>query len=140
MLHWRKHRNRAQRMKKESRAAGSEKQIPAAEQIREIVYWYASDYGDVFLADRILEQIDPSFSFAADLIETADLDSDEYLYRFGEYISKNELGTAHHLKIFRRRLYRRWQMSIQKVTGSDLLIPERICQKEGRKYPLQPWI
>ena len=36
--------------------------------------------------------------FAADLIETADLDSDEYLYRFGEYISKNELGTAHHLR------------------------------------------
>ena len=78
--------------------AGAEKQIPSAEQIREILYWYASDYCDVFLADRILEQIDPSFSFAADLIETADLDSDEYLYRFGEYISKNELGTAHHLR------------------------------------------
>ena len=57
-----------------------------------------SDYCDVFLADRILEQIDPSFSFAADLIEAADLDSDEYLYRFGEYVSKNELGTAHHLR------------------------------------------
>ena len=83
---------------KESGAAGAEKQIPSAEQIREILYWYASDYCDVFLADRILELIDPSFSFAADLIETADLDSDEYLYRFGEYISKNELGTAHHLR------------------------------------------
>ena len=68
------------------------------ESLTEIFYWYASDYCDVFLADRILEQIDPSFSFAADLIETADLDSDEYLYRFGEYISKNELGTAHHLR------------------------------------------
>ncbi len=33
---------------------------------------YASDYCDVFLADRILEQIDPSFSFAADLIEAAE--------------------------------------------------------------------
>ena len=64
---------------KESGAAGAEKQIPSAEQIREILYWYASDYCDVFLADRILEQIDPSFSFAADLIETPDLDSDEYL-------------------------------------------------------------
>ncbi len=36
-------------------------------------YWYASDYCDVFLADRILEQIDPERSFAADLIEHADL-------------------------------------------------------------------
>ena len=70
----------------------------SAGQIREIIYWYASDYCDVFLADRIMEQIDPSCSFAADLIEAADLDSDEYLYRFGEYISKNELGTAHHLR------------------------------------------
>ena len=70
----------------------------SAGQIREIIYWYASDYCDVFLADRIMEQIDPSCSFAADLIEAADLDSDEYLYRFGEYVSKNELGTAHHLR------------------------------------------
>ena len=70
----------------------------SAGQIREIIYWYASDYCDVFLADRIMEQIDPSCSFAADLIEAADLDSDEYLYRFGEYISQNELGTAHHLR------------------------------------------
>lgn len=70
----------------------------SAGQIWEIIYWYASDYCDVFLADRIMEQIDPSCSFAADLIEAADLDSDEYLYRFGEYISKNELGTAHHLR------------------------------------------
>ena len=70
----------------------------SAGQIREIIYWYASDYCDVFLADRIMEQIDPSCSFAADLVEAADLDSDEYLYRFGEYISKNELGTAHHLR------------------------------------------
>ena len=71
---------------------------PDPKAVRDTFYWYASDYCDVFLADRILEQIDPSFSFAADLIETADLDSDEYLYRFGEYISKNELGTAHHLR------------------------------------------
>lgn len=70
----------------------------SAGQIREIIYWYASDYCDVFLAGRIMEQIDPSCSFAADLIEAADLDSDEYLYRFGEYVSKNELGTAHHLR------------------------------------------
>ena len=75
-----------------------EEKQPQPESLKEIFYWYASDYCDVFLADRILEQIDPSFSFAADLIETADLDSDEYLYRFGEYISKNELGTAHHLR------------------------------------------
>ena len=62
------------------------------------MYWYASDYCDVFYADRILEQMDPSADFAVQIIEKADLDEDDYLYEFGEYISKNELGTAHHLR------------------------------------------
>ena len=71
---------------------------PEAKEIRDIIYWYASDYCDVFLADRILEQIDPERSFAAGLIMEADLDDDRYLYRFGEYITENELGTAHYLR------------------------------------------
>ena len=76
----------------------TEEGVPAVTQIRDIFYWYASDYCDVFFADRIQEQMDPSCSFAADIIEHADLEMDEYLYRFGEYITKNELGTAHHLR------------------------------------------
>ena len=75
-----------------------ENAVPEEKEIRDIIYWYASDYCDVFLADRILEQINPERSFAADLIEHADLDDDRYLYRFGEYITENELGTAHYLR------------------------------------------
>ena len=82
---------------KESRAAGAEKQIPSAEQIREILYWYASDYCDVFLADRIREQVLPEESFATDLIMNSDLKDLRYLYQFGEYISENEWKTAEHL-------------------------------------------
>ena len=75
-----------------------ENAVPEGKEIRDIIYWYASDYCDVFLADRILEQIDPERSFAAELIGNADLDDDRYLYRFGEYITENELGTAHYLR------------------------------------------
>ena len=71
---------------------------PEPKEIRDILYWYASDYCDVFLADRIMEQIDPGVSFATDIIVNADLDNDRYLYRFGEYISENELGTARYLR------------------------------------------
>ena len=71
---------------------------PEPKEIRDILYWYASDYCDVFLADRIEEQINPECSFAADIIEHADLESDDYLYRFGEYITENELGTARYLR------------------------------------------
>ena len=76
-------------------------------QIRDIIYWYASDYCDVFLADRIMEQIDPEYSFAADIIEHADLEDDRYLYRFGEYITENELGTARHLRALPEETIRR---------------------------------
>lgn len=78
-----------------------------AKQIRDIIYWYASDYCDVFLADRIMEQIDPERSFAADIIEHADLENDRYLYRFGEYITENELGTARHLRSLPEETIRR---------------------------------
>ncbi len=72
-----------------------EREEPQAKAIRDALYWYASDYCDVFLADRVMEQIDPGMtSFAADIIEHADLENDRYLYRFGEYITENELGTA----------------------------------------------
>ena len=50
---------------------------PEPKEIRDILYWYASDYSDVFLADRIEEQIDPECSFAADIIEHADLETDD---------------------------------------------------------------
>lgn len=73
-------------------------ELPEYKTLKEIIYWYASDYCDVFLADRIEEQIWPDYSFAADIIMNADLDDERYLYRFGEYITENELGTARHLQ------------------------------------------
>lgn len=73
-------------------------ELPEYKILKEIIYWYASDYCDVFLADRIEEQIWPDYSFAADIIMNADLDDERYLYRFGEYITENELGTARHLQ------------------------------------------
>ena len=83
--------------------AAQEQDEPQPREIRDIIYWYASDYCDVFLADRILEQIDPEQSFAADIIEHADLENDRYLYRFGEYITENELGTRIICALCRRR-------------------------------------
>ncbi len=75
-----------------------EEEVPEYQNVKDKIYWYASDYCDVFLADRIEEQLDPSCSFAADLICQADLDDERYLYRFGEYITENERGTARHLR------------------------------------------
>ena len=70
---------------------------PQIRTLREIVYWYASDYCDVFAVDRIREQIDPAERFAMDIVEGCDLADPRYLYYFGEYVSENELGTAAYL-------------------------------------------
>ena len=72
-------------------------ETPDYKELKGILYWYASDYADVFLADRIAEQLDPELSFATDIIVNSDLQDLRYLYRYGEYISKNEWETAQHL-------------------------------------------
>ncbi|MFI3207575.1 MAG: aminopeptidase [Eubacteriales bacterium] len=68
------------------------------EDVQEIIYWYASDYSDIFVADRIVELVDTSYSFARNIIETADLNNVSYLYDFGEFISENEIRTAQYLQ------------------------------------------
>lgn len=75
-----------------------EENVPESKNIKNIIYWYASDYCDVFLADRVEEQLYPEYSFAVDVLMNADLEDDRYLYRFGEYVTENELGTARHLR------------------------------------------
>lgn len=70
---------------------------PSIKNIKDTIYWYASDYCDVFVADRILDQVDASRSFATDIIRNSDLTDLRYLYSFGEYISASEIRTARHL-------------------------------------------
>ena len=74
-----------------------EEDMPSVENLKEILYWHMSDYCDVFIPDRIREQLDPSLDFAAKLIRGADLSDPRYLYRFGEYITENELGVSRFL-------------------------------------------
>ncbi|MGN1266930.1 MAG: aminopeptidase [Dorea sp.] len=71
--------------------------LPDVKCLKETIYWYASDYCDVFVADRIRDQLCPEESFATDIIMNSNLDDPRYLYQFGEYIGENELRTAEHL-------------------------------------------
>ena len=75
-----------------------EEEQPQLESLKEIFYWYASDYCDVFAADRIKDQIDPeSGCFIVNMIMNEDLSDLRYLYRMGEYVGENERGTAAYL-------------------------------------------
>ncbi len=68
---------------------------PEEERLRKDVYWFMSDLCDVMAAYRVREQVDPSLSFARDIIMGADLSDPRYLYQFGEYISETELKDQH---------------------------------------------
>ncbi|MEI3169054.1 MAG: aminopeptidase [Lachnospiraceae bacterium] len=70
---------------------------PQARAVRDVLYWFFSDYTDVTLTYRIREQLDPGLSFAKDIIQESDLNDLRYLYRFGEYISESELQIATYL-------------------------------------------
>lgn len=75
-----------------------EEKQPQLESLKEIFYWYASDYCDVFAADRIKEQIDPERGcFIVNMIMNEDLSDLRYLYRMGEYVGVNERETAAYL-------------------------------------------
>ena len=72
-------------------------EVPDYRELKSAIYWYASDYCDVFLTDRIEEQLNPDCAFATDIILNSDLSNPEYLYYYGEYVSENEWKTAKHL-------------------------------------------
>ena len=71
--------------------------FPSKEQLLSDVYWFVSDYSDVFVTRRVREQLDPSLSFARDIIMEADLKDPRYLYQFGEYINDTQIGTSRYL-------------------------------------------
>ncbi len=71
--------------------------VPDREELLADVYWFVSDYSDVLVTRRVREQLDPSLSFARDIIMEARLDEPEYLYWFGEYITDSEIRTSRYL-------------------------------------------
>lgn len=72
----------------------TEDELPPEKEVREAVYWYMSDYSDDFIEYRVRELLDSSLSFATDIIMNSDLEDLRYLYRYGEYITENEIETA----------------------------------------------
>lgn len=66
-------------------------------EIRDILYWYVSDYCEEMIERRIQEQLDPACSFAAKIIMEADLQTPDYLYDFGEWITDSERQVAQFL-------------------------------------------
>ncbi len=70
---------------------------PGEEEVQKVIYWFFHDYGEVFTEIGILSQNCPEMDFFTRIIMDSDLDDLRYLYRYGAYITENELGTAEFL-------------------------------------------
>lgn len=77
--------------------AAAEDKEPDAEELRQILYWYVSDYYETEFEEKSLALLDADRDFARRIIMESDLSDLRYLYWFGEYITENELKTAAHL-------------------------------------------
>ena len=74
-----------------------DEELPPVQSLRAAIYWYVSDYSPEMVEYRVREMVDPSLSFAVDLIMKEDLTDLRYLYRYGEYVTENERKTAEFL-------------------------------------------
>lgn len=77
--------------------AAQEERDPDSEELRQILYWYVSDYYEAEFEEKTQILLDADRDFARRIIMESDLSDLRYLYYFGEYITENELGTAAHL-------------------------------------------
>lgn len=68
---------------------------PAA--VKDALYWFESDYTDVFLRNRIRGQIDSSCDGPVYTLMTLDPKDERSLYRSGEYITGNETRSFRYL-------------------------------------------
>lgn len=80
-------------------AAGGKEQenLPDKEAVRQILYWYVSDYYEPETEQHTARLLCPERGFARGIIMESDLSDLRYLYYYGEYITENELETARHL-------------------------------------------
>ena len=70
---------------------------PKAEEVQEILYWFVHDYAEDMMTQRVKEQVDASYDFAAKIIMESDFSDTAYLYRYGEYVSDSQLKTASYI-------------------------------------------
>lgn len=75
-------------------AAAEKEALPAGEELREILYWFKSDYADVMTEEGVRNSVCAEESLGLKLVMESDLSDVRYLYAYGEYVGENELAVA----------------------------------------------
>lgn len=74
-----------------------EEELPKEQEIQQNLYWFFHDYGEVFTEFGVMAQTNPDLDFYTRIIMDSDLEDLRYLYRYGAYITENEIKTAEFL-------------------------------------------
>lgn len=72
-------------------------QAPKIEELKEIFYWFVSDYSDTAMERKIKSQVDWEEDFATRIVMESDLSDIRYLYAYGERVTETEIKTAEYL-------------------------------------------
>ncbi len=70
------------------------------EEIKKCIYSFMHDYEELFSEDAVERLLDPQLTYYTDIVTEFDLTSDEYLYKYGLYVSDNERASRKHLLSF----------------------------------------
>lgn len=67
---------------------------PKASDLKDLVYWFISDNCDIISPYRIRQQLDSELDFATNIVMNSDLSKPDYLYKYGEYVTNNEIEVS----------------------------------------------
>ena len=70
---------------------------PRREYLKETLYWYISDYSELAAEKIVRGNVDASCDFASRIVRQAGAGDDDLLYRYGEYVTEDELQCAAHM-------------------------------------------
>ena len=82
------------RMDGEKAEAVYTEKLPDFTALKETYFWFACDYIEDILTKEVTAQFDPTFNWAAKLLDNTDITELRYLYYYGEYVTENEKKLA----------------------------------------------
>ncbi|WP_022749634.1 aminopeptidase [Lachnobacterium bovis] len=100
--------------------------------IKDSYYWFKHDYIEVVMEDRVNKLIDPEYDYYRTLIDS-EKDGIDYLYRYGFYISNDEIESAKYLETFSDEEIQKMANTYTEgyrigfeVTGKDLTLKDKV--------------
>jgi leucyl aminopeptidase (aminopeptidase T) len=108
-------------------------------EVEQAIYWFFHDYSEMFSEQNIREMVDPSYDFFTLILMKSDLTDLRYLYRYGEYISDDELRMAAYMNTMNQEQIQAmadtysegYRIGFQ-TTGKDITIKSTVCVE----YPI----